>query len=99
MAFKPGHEKIPGSGMQKGQKISRSLDALKIAEEYDTNPIQFLFDVLTGKNPNANFDHQMAAAKELAPYLYAKLKSIEISDPGRDQAIKETLEAFLKAPK
>lgn len=35
------------------------------------------------------------AAKDACEYLLPKLKSIEISDPGRDDTIRETLEALL----
>lgn len=87
-------------GREKGTLNKRSLAAIEIAEEHECNPIEFLCYVMKGDvtylKEAPDLDLRVAAAKELASYLFPKLKSIELNDPGRDQAIKETLEAFLK---
>lgn len=65
------------NGRPEGSKNKRTLDALKIAEEHKVCPITFLCNVINDKYPEADFDHKMAAVKELAPYLFPKLKQIE----------------------
>jgi hypothetical protein len=82
MPFEVGHKKIEGSGMKKEQTIKRGLAALKIAEEHNVCPITFLCNVINDKYPEADFDHKMAAVKELAPYLFPKLKQIEHTGEG-----------------
>lgn len=70
------------AGREKGTPNKRSLAALKIAEEHKVCPITFLCNVINDKFPEATFDHKMAAVKELAPYLFPKLKQIEHTGEG-----------------
>lgn len=53
-------------------------------------------DGSTFQEPTISPELRQKAAKDACEYLFPKLKQVEINDPGRDDAIKETLEAFLK---
>jgi hypothetical protein len=77
MPFEPGHPKLEGAGRPAGSPNKRSLKALEIAQEHSVCPITFWCNVVNDKYPEATFEHKMAAMKELAPYIYAKLKQIE----------------------
>lgn len=70
------------NGRPKGTPNKRSLAALDIAKEHKVCPITFLCNVINDKFPEATFDHKMAAVKELAPYLFPKLKQIEHTGEG-----------------
>jgi hypothetical protein len=82
MPFESGHPKYPGAGNPKGGTIKRSLAALAITEENKVCPVTFLCDVINSKYPEASFDHKLQAAKELLPYLFPKLKQMELTTEG-----------------
>ena len=79
--FEPGQVANP-AGRPKDSPNKRSLKALEIALEHKVCPITFWCNVVNDKYPEADFDHKMAAMKELAPYIYAKLKQIEHTGGG-----------------
>lgn len=82
MAFEKGQAKPENSGKVKGTLNKRNLDALAIAKEHKVCPITFWCNVVNDKYPEADFEHKMAAIKELAPYLFPKLKQIEHTGEG-----------------
>lgn len=94
MPFEAGQPRPSKAGRKQGSLNKRSLEAIAIAEEYDTNPIRFLFEVLTGANKDASFDHQMSAAKELMPYLYGKRKPIDSEGNDSADPISELIDAL-----
>ena len=92
--FEPGHTPPENAGRPKGSPNKRSLAAIAIAEEHKVCPITFLCNVINDKYPEASFDHKMAAVKELAPYIFPKLKQIEHTG---DSGIGVIAELLLKA--
>lgn len=70
------------NGRPAGTLNKRSLAALQIAEENKVCPVTFLCDIINNKFPEASFDHKLTAAKELMPYLFPKLKQMELTTEG-----------------
>lgn len=86
--FKPGMPRPPGAGRKPGTPNKASLGVFEKAEAEGCDPILFLCaviqrnqEVLGASAADVEIDHQIAAAKELASYMYPKRKAIEHSGP------------------
>lgn len=93
MAFKPGHAKIPGSGIKKGQKIKSKETAKEIfVRVMGKEPIQAILDELQNVSPK----ERMKVFVELLPYMTPKLAATVTADLTKDN-IKEDLLKELEA--
>ena len=78
MAFTKGAPRPPGSGRRAGipNKINRELRGLVLLEE-GHDPIRALIAI--ARHPKASLELKCKANAELAGYIYAKRKSVEVS--------------------
>lgn len=75
----------PGAGRKKGSpnKKTAELQAQVIAS--GETPLSFMLRVM--RDPKKSWGVRMDMAKAAAPYVHAKLASVEIAGGGRDGAI------------
>lgn len=67
----------PGSGRKPGATNKRTAELVKAAEAGGIMPLDYMLSIM--RNPEADKDMRMDAAKAAAPYLHAKLASIEVN--------------------
>lgn len=71
--------KRAGAGRKKGEPNKRTAEAQAKAEETGIMPLEYLLDVMrNGKDERT----RMSAAIAAAPYVHAKLASVEVSGKG-----------------
>jgi hypothetical protein len=82
MVFKPGMKKVPGSGRKKGtpDKIKKEVKDKVEASGYD--PIEAMIEIGRIATEEKDYVLSLAAAKELAQYIYPKRKSVEHTTDG-----------------
>ncbi len=75
--------------MATGQSVRvRTLDYIikyeDCARQYETDPVEFLFRVLSGHDKSHHWDasHKIDAAKHLIKYRFPQVKALEITDAG-----------------
>lgn len=95
MADKEGNKT---GGRVKGVPNKRTLTVIETAEEMGVNPIEFLCLVMKAEVDKLKdvptLDQRIAAAKELASYMFPKRKAIEHT--GKDGEKLFTYEDYLK---
>lgn len=80
MAAPKGHKRY--GGRQKGTPNKSTEDLLAICEKHGVNVFESMVILAAGE---ANRDKKFEKMAELAPYLYAKRKAVELSnDPEGD---------------
>ena len=72
--FKPGMQKVPGSGRQKGVANKFSLNVLGHLKERGLEPVQEILKLL----PSVDNAKQLEAWLKLLSYCYPTLKSIDL---------------------
>jgi hypothetical protein len=67
----------PGAGRKPGAPNKRTAELMKAAEESGITPLQFMLDVM--RDDANDPKDRLAAANMAAPYVHAKLSSIEVN--------------------
>lgn len=67
----------PGAGRKPGAVNKRTAELVKAAEAGGIMPLDYMLSIM--RNPNADEEMRMDAAKASAPYVHAKLASIEVN--------------------
>lgn len=77
----------PGAGRKKGGPNRRTIETQAKAEETGITPLDYMLQVMRSdiEEPRA----RLAAAQAAAPYVHAKLSSIEVT--GKDGGALETV--------
>ena len=77
----------PGAGRKKGEPNRRTVETQAQAEETGITPLEYMLKVMRSEieEPRA----RLAAAQAAAPYVHAKLSSIEVT--GKDGGALETV--------
>jgi len=79
MAFQAGHQKVPGSGMRKGQRTRRTQSTAeafaRVSERYG-DPLDALAAIAYDASMEPSI--RISGLKEICQYGYAKCKSIEL---------------------
>lgn len=70
----------PGAGRKKGEPNKRTAEIQKAVEESGLTPLQYLLSVMRDERNEPR--ERQAAAVAAAPYVHAKLASVEVS--GKD---------------
>ena len=98
MVFQPGMKKVPGSGRKKGtpDKIRSEVKDKIEASGYD--PIEAMIEIGRIATEEKDYILSLAAAKELAQYIYPKRKSVEHTTDGSFMPTGITIN-FTKDPK
>lgn len=71
MTFTPGSKKPEKSGRKAGTPNKRTQTVIELVESSGKNPITVMLDLLDDEDPAL----RLAAAKELAQYLFPKRKA------------------------
>lgn len=80
--FKEGEARPVNAGRKPGTPNKASLKVSEKAEQLGCDPIEFLCMVMIGDETlSPELDQRIAAAKELASYMFPKLKAVEHSGP------------------
>lgn len=66
-----------GSGRKKGSPNKKTAEVQKAVAESGTTPLEYMLQVM--RNPLAEEHQRLDAAKSAAPYVHAKLSSIEMN--------------------
>jgi hypothetical protein len=69
--------KRPGAGRPKGSRNRRTAELVEAAQKSGILPLDFLLSVMRDKN--APRDVRIEAAKAAAPYLHARLNSVNVN--------------------
>lgn len=80
----------PGSGRKKGQPNKRTAEAQEKAKEAGITPLDYLLSVMTDSSDEKM---RMSAAIAAAPYIHAKLSSIEATVEHKGSAFAALLAA------
>ena len=77
----------PGAGRKKGGPNKRTVETQAMAQESGITPLDYMLSVMRSEieEPRA----RLAAAQAAAPYVHAKLSSIEVT--GKDGGALETV--------
>lgn len=67
----------PGSGRKAGVRNKKTAEVLKAVEESGLTPLDYMLSVM--RDPLQEDDKRLDAAKSAAPYVHAKLSSIEMN--------------------
>ena len=78
--------KRTGAGRKKGEPNKRTAEAQAMAESTGITPLEYMLSVMRGSGDERM---RMSAAVAAAPYVHAKLASIEVS--GKDGEAIETV--------
>lgn len=70
----------PGSGRKKGSPNKRTAEQVKAVEESGLTPLDYMLSVM--RNTESEPRERLNAASMAAPYVHAKLSSVELSGPG-----------------
>lgn len=85
-SVKPSAEKIsknikggarPGAGRKPGSPNKKTAEVIAKAEQGGMMPLEYMLSIM--RNPQASADARLDAAKASAPYVHAKLASIEVN--------------------
>jgi hypothetical protein len=85
--------KRPGAGRKPGGRNRRTLEAIAAAEASGITPLEYMLRVMRNKRSGAAV--RLDAAKSAAPYVHARLASIEHKGNG-DHPIEHTVKADAK---
>ena len=77
---KKGGGAQPGAGRPKGVKNKKTLELQAAVAASGVTPLEFMLKVM--RDPRKGFDIRLDAAKAAAPYVHAKLASVEVT--GKD---------------
>jgi hypothetical protein len=77
----------PGAGRPKGAKNKKTLALAAEIAQSGLTPLKFMLGVM--RNPKRPLDIRLDAAKAAAPYVHAKLSSVELT--GKDGEPIETV--------
>lgn len=72
--------KRAGAGRKKGEPNKRTVEAQDAAKASGIMPLEYLLSVM--RSEDATMGMRMTAAQAAAPYVHAKLSSIELAAPG-----------------
>lgn len=78
-------------GRQKGTPNKKTFDNIALAKEMDADPLEFMLRVMKGDwewlgydkkkddydHDHIKLDHRISCARDAAPYIHARLKTIE----------------------
>lgn len=78
----PRGGKREGAGRKPGTPNTKTSEIAARALAEGISPLEFLMKVVRGEYPDADFSHQLDAAKAAAPYCHAKIAPIDASDGG-----------------
>ena len=88
--------KRDGAGRPAGAATKRTREVAEKATEEGITPLDFMLSVL--RDETATMDNRMWAAEKAAPYVHAKLASVEVTgDP--DKPLKHVIERRIIDPK
>lgn len=68
----------PGSGRPRGAATKRTREIADRAAEEGVTPLEFLLNVMN--DVDKEFNHRLDAAKAAAPYVHAKLATIDVGN-------------------
>lgn len=77
----------PGAGRKKGEPNKRTAEAQAKTEETGVTPLEYMLEVM--RNPLEEPRVRLGAAQAAAPYVHAKLSSVEVS--GKDGGPMQTV--------
>jgi hypothetical protein len=80
--FKVGQKKPPGSGRKKGAINKREQEVKDKIEASGYDPIEAMIEIGRIATEEKDYILSLAAAKELAQYIYPKRKSVEHTTDG-----------------
>lgn len=69
----------PGAGRPAGARNKRTVEQVEAIEASGMTPLEYLTSVY--QDPGADESRRIDAAKAAAPYVHAKLSSVELSGP------------------
>lgn len=69
--------KRPGAGRKPGSRNKKSAALIEAVEQSGETPLQFMLRVM--RDPRKPWDDRMEMAKAAAPYIHAKLSSVEVN--------------------
>lgn len=67
----------PGAGRKPGSPNKKTAEVIAKAAAAGMMPLDYMLSIM--RDPKAGFDARLDAAKASAPYLHAKLASIEVN--------------------
>lgn len=77
--------KRAGAGRKKGAIGNKTRELLEAVAKTGETPLDFMLRVM--RDPKKPWAARMDMAKSAAPYVHAKLASIEVAGSGRDGAL------------
>lgn len=77
----------PGAGRKKGEPNKRTAEIQQAVEQSGLTPLEYMLSVM--RNESEDSPRRLAAAQAAAPYVHAKLASIELT--GKDGGALETI--------
>lgn len=72
--------KRPGAGRKKGEPNKRTAEAMEMAAATGITPLEYMLQVM--RDDNEESPRRLAAAQAAAPYVHAKLSSVELTGKG-----------------
>lgn len=69
----------PGAGRKKGSPNRRTAELQRAVADSGITPLDYLLDVMRNSSDERM---RMSAAQAAAPYVHAKLSSVEVAGPG-----------------
>ena len=70
----------PGAGRKKGEPNKRTAEAQEMAAATGMTPLEYMLQVM--RDPGEDSPRRLSAAQAAAPYVHAKLSSVELT--GKD---------------
>lgn len=67
----------PGAGRKKGAPNKKTAELQKAIAESGITPLEYMLNIM--RDPLADVDVRLDAAKSAAPYVHAKLSSVEMN--------------------
>lgn len=67
----------PGAGRKKGSPNKKTAEVQRVVAESGITPLEYMLQIM--RNPLAEDAQRLDAAKSAAPYVHAKLSSIEMN--------------------
>lgn len=67
----------PGAGRKKGLPNKRTAETIKAVEESGLTPLEYMLSVM--RNVDNDPRERLSAAEKAAPYVHAKLSSVEMN--------------------
>lgn len=67
----------PGAGRKKGTPNKRTAETMKAVEDSGLTPLEYMLSVM--RDINNDQRERLSAAEKAAPYVHAKLSSVEMN--------------------